>query len=77
MSDAQLRLLMDGLLTEFGMAINEARALMPEDAPLTERGLAPFTSTEYSALVPLVDLWRTWDKRFDMLEADEAKGQGQ
>lgn len=75
MSDAQLSVLLGGLLSELGLAIGATRTLMPKDAPLTERGLAPFTSTEYTALEPLIDLWRDWDGRFNMLVTDEAKEQ--
>lgn len=71
MSDTRLRLLLDGLLTEFGFAIAEARGLMPKDAPLQKGRAEPFVPTDYAALMPLVDLWHAWDARFDMLGADE------
>ncbi len=69
MSNEQLYMLMRSMLGELDAAINAARELMPEDAPINKYTdiLGREVGSEFCAIEPLNELWQQWSDRAELV----------
>lgn len=68
MTNEQLYILMRSMLGELDAAIDKVRALMPEGVPQIEYKdiLGRPSAFEFEAIVPLNELWETWNDRAEL-----------